>query len=185
MQKNCRWVKFLKFLLSIVYSLNFFRWIAKFEFSGNALENVVGILKDGCVFGLSGLGNGATINWTPLLNMLFMCGNSPSILMPIFNCIYHMSAGGKKDATFKMKQFKESFIFRMLYMFLNSFSCRHLCWSGTGSSMFSDLMQAMVYISTIHGSNVSSQWCRKDWSTTMCHHTLCDMVSFHLLLLQQ
>ncbi len=65
------------------------------------------ILKDANVFGLSWLGNGATIKQTPLLIMLLMCGNSPPTVMSIFYCTEHMSTGEKKDATFIMEQFKE------------------------------------------------------------------------------
>ncbi len=66
-------------------------------------NNLAAILKDANVFGLSWLGNGATIKQTSLMNMLVMCGNSPQTVMSIFDCTEHMSTGGK----FIMKQFKE------------------------------------------------------------------------------
>ncbi len=59
------------------------------------------------MFGLSWLGNSATIKCTPLFNILVVCGNLPPTIMSIFGCIEHMSAGGKKDATFIMEHFKE------------------------------------------------------------------------------
>ncbi len=39
-----------------------------------------------------------------------MWGNLPSIIMPNLDCMEHMSASGKKDTIFIIKQFKEKVI---------------------------------------------------------------------------
>ncbi len=59
-------------------------------------KNVARILKDTCVFGIYWLNNGTTIKQTPLLNIKKMCGIFPPNAMSIFDCMDHISAGGKK-----------------------------------------------------------------------------------------
>ncbi len=46
------------------------------------------------------------LNETLLLNMIVIRGNSPPTVMSIFDCMEHMSAGGTKDITFIIEQFK-------------------------------------------------------------------------------
>ncbi len=48
------------------------------------------------VFGLSWIGDGATIKTMPLLNMLAMCGSMPPAVIAILDCTGHMVDGGKK-----------------------------------------------------------------------------------------
>ena len=58
------------------------------------------------MFGLSWLGDGATIKKMPLINMLVMCGDKPPAVISICDCTGHMVEGGKKDAEFIMNFFK-------------------------------------------------------------------------------
>ncbi len=57
-------------------------------------------------FGLSWIGDGATIKRMPLLNMLAMCGSKPPAVIAILDCTGHMVDGGKIDAEFIMSFFK-------------------------------------------------------------------------------
>ncbi len=59
------------------------------------------------IFGLGWLGDGATIQCMPLLNMILMCGNASPVVMPICDYTDHMSEGGKKDATYIAEIFQE------------------------------------------------------------------------------
>ncbi len=58
------------------------------------------------LFGLSWLGDGATIEKMPLINMLVICGDKPPAVISIYDCTDHMVDGGKKDAEFIMNFFK-------------------------------------------------------------------------------
>ncbi len=58
------------------------------------------------VFGLSWIGDGATIKRMPLLNMLAMCGSKPPAVIVILDCTGHMVDSGKKDSEFIMSFFK-------------------------------------------------------------------------------
>ncbi len=62
--------------------------------------------EDAKWFGLSWIGDGATIKRMPLLNMLAMCGSKPPAVIAILDCTGHMVDGGKKDAEFIMSFFK-------------------------------------------------------------------------------
>ncbi len=68
-------------------------------------KNISKLLQDAEVFGLRWLGDGATIKWMPLLNILVLCGSAPPTVVSIVDCTTHMSDGGKKDATYIMEQF--------------------------------------------------------------------------------
>ncbi len=57
-------------------------------------------------FGLGWLGNGATIQHMPLLNMMVMCGNSSPVVVSICDCTARMSEGSKKDATYIAEMFQ-------------------------------------------------------------------------------
>ncbi len=59
------------------------------------------------LFGLSWLGDGATIKKMPLINVLVMCGNKLPAVISTCDCTSHMEEGGKKDAEFIMHFFKE------------------------------------------------------------------------------
>ena len=69
--------------------------------------NKTAIMTKAALFGLSWLGNGATIKKMPLINMLVMCGDKPPAVISICDCTDHMVEGGKKDAEFIMNFFKE------------------------------------------------------------------------------
>ncbi len=69
--------------------------------------NKSAILTKAALFGLSWLGDGATIKKMPLINMLVMCGDKPPAVISICDCTGHMVEGGKKDAEFIMNFFKE------------------------------------------------------------------------------
>ncbi len=56
------------------------------------------------MFGLGWVGDGETMKWMPLLNILVICENAPPKVVSIVDCTSHMSDGGKKDATYIMDQ---------------------------------------------------------------------------------
>ncbi len=58
------------------------------------------------MFGLSWIGDGATIKRMPLLNMLAMCGSKPPAVIAILDCTDHMVDGEKKEVEFIMSFFK-------------------------------------------------------------------------------
>ncbi len=60
--------------------------------------NKTAIMTKAALFGLSWLGDGATIKKMPLINMLVMCGDKPPAVISICDCTSHMVGGGKKDA---------------------------------------------------------------------------------------
>lgn len=66
-------------------------------------KNVAMILEDTNVFGISWLGNCATIKHALLLNVCVVCKNLPPTLMTIFDCTEHLIAGGKKDTKIIME----------------------------------------------------------------------------------
>ncbi len=79
-------------------------WVWTFRFF--MTKNISKLLQDTEVFGLGWLGDGATIKWTPLLNILLLCGNAPPTVMSIVDCKSHMSDWENKDATYIMGQFQ-------------------------------------------------------------------------------
>jgi len=58
------------------------------------------LLANASVFGLSFLGDGATIGRLPFINILGMCGGTPPVVIGIHDCTGHMVVGGKKDASY-------------------------------------------------------------------------------------
>ncbi len=48
------------------------------------------------MFGLSLIGDEATIKQMPLMNMLVMCGKAAPVIVSIWDCTSHMVDGGKK-----------------------------------------------------------------------------------------
>ncbi len=74
------------------------------KLSGNLLDNNFQAIYDSNkrlttenanVFGLSWIGDGATIKRMPLLNMLAMCGSKPPAVIVILDCTGHMMDGEK------------------------------------------------------------------------------------------
>ncbi len=59
------------------------------------------------MFGMGWLGDGTTIQHTPLLNMMVMCGDVNPVFVSICDCTDHTSEGGKKDATYIAETFQE------------------------------------------------------------------------------
>ena len=65
------------------------------------------IYRQAATFGLTFLGDGATIKRMPLCNVLAMCGDNPPVLIAIHDCTGHMASGGKKDAEYIAGLFEE------------------------------------------------------------------------------
>ena len=63
-------------------------------------ENKAAILKEAPVFGLTWMGDGATIHRMPLINNLVMCADTPPTVVEIHDYAEHMAKGGKKDAPY-------------------------------------------------------------------------------------
>jgi hypothetical protein len=55
------------------------------------------LLFESGIFGISVLGDGATINSVPLINILAAIPNNPFALLNIVDCAAHLVEGGKKD----------------------------------------------------------------------------------------
>jgi hypothetical protein len=68
------------------------------------------LLKEVKVFGLAFLGDGATIHWMPLMNILAMSGVTPPITISVQDCSTHMAEGGKKDASYIADMFEEKVV---------------------------------------------------------------------------
>ncbi len=51
-------------------------------------------------FGFGWLGDGATIQCMPLINMMVIYGYANPVVVSICDCTNHMSEGGKQDATY-------------------------------------------------------------------------------------
>ncbi len=60
---------------------------------------------DTLLFGLSWIGDGATIKQMPFVNMLVMCGKAATVVVSICDFTSHMVDGGKKEAEFIMEYF--------------------------------------------------------------------------------
>ncbi len=58
-------------------------------------------------FGLGWLGVSSTIQHTPLLNMMVMCGDASPDVDSICDCTDHMPEGGKKDTMCIVEIFQE------------------------------------------------------------------------------
>ena len=55
--------------------------------------NKTNLLKEAAVFGVVVMGDGATINCMPLLNILTMSGTTPLLTIGILDCTTHMASG--------------------------------------------------------------------------------------------
>lgn len=58
------------------------------------------LMKEADVFGLSFMGDGATVKRMPLVNILCSGKNAPASVLEIVDCTGHLAGGGKKDARF-------------------------------------------------------------------------------------
>ena len=58
------------------------------------------LLLNYSIFGLGFLGDGATIERTPFINILGMFGDTPPIVIGIYDCKNHLIEGGNKDAPY-------------------------------------------------------------------------------------
>ncbi len=70
-------------------------------------KNKESILTEASLFGLSWIGDRATIKRMPLVNMLAMCGKVAPVVVSICDCTSHMVEGRKKDAEFIIKYFSD------------------------------------------------------------------------------
>jgi hypothetical protein len=64
------------------------------------------LIKEAKVFGFAWMGNGATINKMPLMNILALNGTTAPMTILIHYCTKHMEEGGKKDAPYIAKLFE-------------------------------------------------------------------------------
>lgn len=82
------------------------------------------LLENPDVWGLSWMGDGATVKRMPFINCLGMSGDSPPVVVGVNDCTDHMASGGKKDAPYlaelyqnyveeydPMKKFSDIFFF--------------------------------------------------------------------------
>ena len=69
--------------------------------------NKVELLKEASIFGLTWLGDGATIKQMPFVNCLAISGSTLPIVVAIQDCTDHMASGGKKDAPYIAKLFED------------------------------------------------------------------------------
>ena len=72
--------------------------------------NKTTLMRAASTWGLSFMGDGATVSRMPLINVLGMCGDSPPIVVAVNDCTEHMAGGGKKDATYISKVFEETVV---------------------------------------------------------------------------
>ena len=70
-------------------------------------DNKTNLLKSANVFGLSFLGDGATVKRMPLMNILAACADTPPITVSIQDCTKHLQQGGKKDASYIAEMFDD------------------------------------------------------------------------------
>lgn len=81
--------------------------LLELSYKANWEENKEILLAEAEMFGISLLGDGATIGKMPLMNVLAMSGDNPPIVAGIHDCTDHMAAGGKKDARYIADMFEE------------------------------------------------------------------------------
>ncbi len=77
------------------------------NFQMKYFDNKTNLLKSTDVFGLSFLGNGATVKRMPLMNIIAACADTPPITISIHDCMKHMQEGGKKDAMYVVGLFED------------------------------------------------------------------------------
>ena len=64
-------------------------------------------MKVADVFGISFIGDFATVHRMPLLNILMCCGDLPPSIIAIKDCTEHLAEGGKKDASYVADEFRK------------------------------------------------------------------------------
>ena len=70
-------------------------------------QNKAALTKQALLFGLTILGNGATIDRTPLTNVLGLSADTPPKVVAIDDASDHMVSGGKKNAEYMAQVFAE------------------------------------------------------------------------------
>ena len=70
-------------------------------------DNLRSINNDAETFGLTFMGDGATIKKLPLINVLCMAGSTLPVVLAINDCSEHIAAGGTKDAPYIAGLFEE------------------------------------------------------------------------------
>ena len=69
-------------------------------------QGKVDLQKEAPTFGISFVGDGATVKRMPLVNMMAMGIHCPPVTIKIVDATGHMETGGKKDAVFIARQFE-------------------------------------------------------------------------------
>ena len=70
-------------------------------------QNKAALTKQALLFGLTILGDGATIGRTPLTNVLGLSADTPPTVVAIDDASDHMASGGKKNAEYMAQVFAE------------------------------------------------------------------------------
>ena len=70
------------------------------NFKSKEAENLVNINEEAAVFGLTFFVDGATVKIMPLINATALSENISPVVLEIYDCLYHMVAGGNKDAPY-------------------------------------------------------------------------------------
>ena len=81
--------------------------LLELNFQNCCITNKTLLMKEAKVFGLTLLGDGATIKRMPLINVLAMSGQVPPTVLAINDCTDHIADGGKKDAPYIAQMFLE------------------------------------------------------------------------------
>ncbi len=81
--------------------------LLKFNYKQCLKKNEMLLLKDAVVYDLALYGDGAMVKRMPLLNMLASGAHLTTAILKITDCTGHMSAGGKKDASYIAKLFEQ------------------------------------------------------------------------------
>jgi len=69
-------------------------------------QSKVALQKEAATFGISFMGDGATVKRMPLVNMMAMGIHCPPVTIKIVDATGHMETGGKKDAVFIARRFE-------------------------------------------------------------------------------
>jgi hypothetical protein len=77
------------------------------NFQTKDFDNKTNLLKSADVFGLGFLGNGATVNRMPLMNIIASCLDTPPTTISIYDCMKNLQEGGKKDAMYVAALFED------------------------------------------------------------------------------
>lgn len=69
--------------------------------------NIAQLVSNAQTFGLTLLGDGATIKKSPFINVLASTGMDVPVVLAVYDCRDHLANGGKKDAKFIARIFRE------------------------------------------------------------------------------